>query len=416
MLLNRDRTMDYMRRCGLDALVATSPANVTYFSDYHCWIDSVFKEYMMRPGASSDRMHTYVVLPLHGEPALVIDPLLAVNATDVWVQDLQVHGKPGLHEAMAPVSTTDVDRRMRTVLEKSESNSTSTGALINALKARGLKAARIGLEMEGLPAHVSSEIREALPQITMADCTNLMRLIRMVKSKEEISRLTRAAQIAEQAAVEALSLARSGVSIADLVQHYRAQVAGAGADFEHFAYSVRGWGISVESNYQLTDADVLYVDYGCIYNHYYSDTGTTLAMRDPKADVADIFTALRECMDAGIAAIRPGVKVSGVQQVMQATLGQRGIKDAFPHGHGLGLEVRDYPILVPDTQLRIRDDCVDEASDLPLEVDMVFNLEAPVFIPGIGGLHIEQTFVVTADGCRPLVEQKRDFPFVPGEG
>ena len=53
MLFNRTRAVDYMRRSGVDVLVATSSVNITYFSDYQCWIDPLFKAYMMVPGAPS---------------------------------------------------------------------------------------------------------------------------------------------------------------------------------------------------------------------------------------------------------------------------------------------------------------------------------------------------------------------------
>jgi Xaa-Pro aminopeptidase len=63
--------------------------------------------------------------------------------------------------------------------------------------------------------------------------------------------------------------------------------------------------------------------------------------------------------------------------------------------------------------MRIKDDCVDVSADLTLEVDMVLNLETPIFMPGVGSLHVEQTFVVTSGGSRPLVPQDRETPFLP---
>jgi Xaa-Pro aminopeptidase len=118
-------------------------------------------------------------------------------------------------------------------------------------------------------------------------------------------------------------------------------------------------------------------------------------------------------MDAGLATICPGVKASAVQAPMQETLAQHGILHSFPHGHGVGMEVRDYPVIVPDNGRRIRDDCIDVPSDLPLEVDMVINLETPLFMPGVGSLHLEQSVVVTPEGCRPLVAQQRAQPVIP---
>ena len=72
MLFNIRRAVDYMQRSRLDAIIATSPTNVTYFSNYHSWTDYLFKEYMLSPGASSDRIQNYSMFPLEGDPALVL--------------------------------------------------------------------------------------------------------------------------------------------------------------------------------------------------------------------------------------------------------------------------------------------------------------------------------------------------------
>ena len=98
---------------------------------------------------------------------------------------------------------------------------------------------------------------------------------------------------------------------------------------------------------------------------------------------------------------------------MWDTLNAHGITATFPHGHGMGLEVRDSPIIVADNGLRIKDDCVDAASDLPLEENMVINLEAMTLMPGVASAHVEPKFVVTADGCRPLCPQDRSGPEKP---
>ena len=104
MLFNSQRAREEMQRCGLDALMATSAVNVTYFTDYFCWIDPVFKEYMMQPGASSSLAQLYALFPAEGDPALVLPPLMAVNATDLWVRDLHVSGATGLDFSLPPVT------------------------------------------------------------------------------------------------------------------------------------------------------------------------------------------------------------------------------------------------------------------------------------------------------------------------
>ena len=70
--------------------------------------------------------------------------------------------------------------------------------------------------------------------------------------------------------------------------------------------------------------------------------------------------------------------------------------------------MRDYPILVPANGLRLKDDCVDISSDVLIEADMVINLEAGMFLPGVSSLQIEKTFLVTAAGSRELIPQARN--------
>ena len=289
MLFNKTRAQEYMRRCGVDVLVATSPANITYFSDYRCWIDPLFKAYMMVPGAPSDPDPTaaYAIFPLEGEPALVASPTFAVNASDLWVRDVHIFGDHGLDDSLPLPALSDAEQRIFDILHRPQQNATPIDALLSVLTARGLTDARIGIEMEGLSPRAKEAIEARLPKAQIKDCSNLIRLIRMVKTEDELSRLIRSAEISETAAMEALALARPGQPITDVVQHYRQQIAKDGADFDHFAFGVRGLGLATEPNYILTDDDILYVDFGCIYEGCFSDSGTTLTMREPSATLID---------------------------------------------------------------------------------------------------------------------------------
>lgn len=412
MLFNQPRAIQYMRQHDLGVLVATSPVNVNYFSGYFVWLLPLFREYMMQPGSSSNLTQSYAVFPINGEPALVLRSLFAINAADLWVRDLHLYGDPGLDYSLPAHPSTALENRFATLLRDGQRHATPTEALVSILSSRGLADARIGLEMESLPAQTKEAIARALPRASIKDCSNLIRLIRAVKSAEEIKRLTRAAEINEQVAMESIALARPGKRVAELVEHYRARVAELGANFDHFAFSIRGFGICTEPNYLLTSDDVLFVDFGCIYAYYFSDTGTTLALNNPPPPLLGKYQALSACLEAGSKTMRPGVKASEIQAAMRNALKEHGITASFPHGHGVGLEIRDYPIIVPDNGLRIRDDCIDVPSDLPMEEGMINNLETAIFIPLVGALNIEQTFIVTAEGSRQLVPQDRSKPML----
>ena len=181
MLLNKSRALEYMRRSNLDAIVATSPVNVEYLTDYYWWLDPISKEYMGNPGASSDLAHLYAVLPAEGEPGLVLNPLLAVNAADLWVKDIHVYGNASLERSTPPESIPLDLSRFYELLSKATPNATPLDAFIEILTQRGLTNARIGIEWDGVTPARREAIQERLPNAQFLDCSNLFRLIRAVK-------------------------------------------------------------------------------------------------------------------------------------------------------------------------------------------------------------------------------------------
>ena len=68
MPCNAPRAAAYMQRCGLDGIIASSPVNITYFTDYHCWLDGQFKEFMVKPGGSGDLLPAFALYRPAGTP------------------------------------------------------------------------------------------------------------------------------------------------------------------------------------------------------------------------------------------------------------------------------------------------------------------------------------------------------------
>ena len=199
--------------------------------------------------------------------------------------------------------------------------------------------------------------------------------------------------------------------MSDVVRRYRALVGESGASFDHFSYGPSGVGLVSEADHRFADGDFMAVDFGCTFQRFFADTGTTLVLRSlPKALLAK-HVALHECVEAGAELARPGVRASVVQAAMHDALAEHDIIATFPHGHGLGLEVRDFPILVPDSGLSIGDDCINVSADLPLEANMVINLEVTLYLFGSGSLEVERTLLVTPNGSEPLIEQDRSLPY-----
>jgi Xaa-Pro aminopeptidase len=403
-----------MEEAALDAIVAASQPNVYYLSGYHCWLEPLMREWMTRPGGSSHpAQQAFAILPRSGSPALVVGTVFAPDAVASWVEDVRVYGAFAWDDALPPRA---LGPELGSIHEaqRNPAGLDAVEGLVATLRDLGLAEARVGLDLGGVAPDVAERVRASLPSAQFRDCTSLLRLVRMVKSALELELLARSAEVNERAGVETARAAGPGVSAADLVDHFRSAVAAEGADLDHCSPALDGIGLSSSTSHVLSPGDILSLDYGCVFRGYYSDAGLTVSLAELDGPLAARYEDLRVAItEVGLGAMRPGARASSVHHEMVDFLGSKGIAACFPHGHGLGLELRDYPILVPDSGLRIADGCVDVPADLPLEPDMVVNLEVSIFLPGVGSLEVEITTLVTETGARPFVPQDRAAPVRP---
>jgi Xaa-Pro dipeptidase len=413
MLLNKERAIAYLDQCGLDAVVATSPVNITYLTDYSCWLSPLLKGYMTEPGGSSELGANYAVFARDGEGGLVIGSAFATNVRACWVNRLRFGG-PLLFDRTPLLESPPEARDLRECWElftERDCDESPDAGLAELLKEMGLANARLGVEMEDLSARRKSELGETLKNCEVRDCSNLLRLIRMVKTDQELRRVARSAEINERALLAGLREAQAGMSALELIRNYRIAIAANDASLDHYAYSIDGLGIATQGDYTLRDGDVMFIDSGCIFEYQFSDTGTTLFVGSAPGELVAHFSALGEAVDAGQAAATVGATASSVHKVMASVIDGHGLASPI-HGHSLGLDVREYPMVLPSKGGRISDDCVDVDADIRLEPGMVFNIEAPLFLPPTGAFQLEKTFVMTDQGCKPLIEQDRTGPVI----
>ena len=126
----------------------------------------------------------------------------------------------------------------------------------------------------------------------------------------------------------------------------------------------------------------------------------TVGMASPRA--TELYAAVTAAQQAAIAAVSPGVRASSVDAAAREVLTARGLADAFGHGtgHGLGLEVHESPRVG-----RRRED--DPEADIELAAGMVLTVEPGAYIPGFGGVRIEDDVLVTDTGCELLTDAAR---------
>jgi Xaa-Pro aminopeptidase len=143
--------------------------------------------------------------------------------------------------------------------------------------------------------------------------------------------------------------------------------------------------------------DGVVLDFGGIYDGYCVDLTRTLQVGRADPAFRRLFAAVREAHAAAIGIVRPGIRPSQIDAAARDVLTGHGLGEAFGHGtgHGLGLEIHEDPRI---SKLPAA------LPDEPVEPGMVFTIEPGAYLPGLGGVRIEDDVLVTPDGCELLTD------------
>ena len=152
----------------------------------------------------------------------------------------------------------------------------------------------------------------------------------------------------------------------------------------------------------LVPGDLVVLDFGGVLRGYCCDLTRTVAVGPPTPEATRVYAAVLEAQQAAIAAVRPGVDASAIDAAARGVLELHGLGSAFGHGtgHGLGLDVHEEPRVGRHRQ------------DLPaavIEPGMVFTIEPGAYLPGFGGVRIEDDVLVTKGGCDVLTSVTHDL-------
>ena len=137
------------------------------------------------------------------------------------------------------------------------------------------------------------------------------------------------------------------------------------------------------------------LDFGGVYDGYCVDLTRTVGLGPLEPELRRLFASVAEAHRAALDAVRPGAMPSEIDAAARAVLARQGLADAFGHGtgHGLGLEVHEEPRISRKTE---------GGDEAPVEPGMVFTIEPGVYLPGVGGVRIEDDVLVTDGGYELL--------------
>ena len=247
---------------------------------------------------------------------------------------------------------------------------------------------------------------QALIPARFVTTERVVEAVRMIKDDGEIEVMRQAARMLSAAALEALAAVRPGRSETDVALEVELAMRRAGfakAAFETIVASGPHSALphARPGSRVLTAGDGVVLDFGGVYDGYCVDLTRTVQLGPASGSFRRIFDAVREAHAAAIAAIRPGIAASAVDTAARDALAARGLAEAFVHGtgHGLGLEVHEDPrVTRPGT-----------ARDEVLRPGMIFTVEPGAYLPGVGGVRIEDDVLVTASGCEVLTSVPIDL-------
>jgi Xaa-Pro aminopeptidase len=156
----------------------------------------------------------------------------------------------------------------------------------------------------------------------------------------------------------------------------------------------------------LSEGDLVVLDFGGVYDSYCVDLTRTVSVGRAAARAREVHGAVLEAHDRAIQAVAPGRTRFEIDAVARDTLGTHGLAEAFGHGtgHGLGVEVHEDPRIG-----RRRSDSEGAAADDLLAAGMVFTIEPGAYLPGWGGVRIEDDVLVTEDGVELLTNVPTDL-------
>lgn len=222
--------------------------------------------------------------------------------------------------------------------------------------------------------------------------------LRIVKEADEIEAIREAARITAHSLTELLAELKPGPTERQVAFELDRRMVMNGADGAAFDTIVASGPSAAcphgrPGNRRLAEGEMLKIDVGCRLNGYCADMTRTVFFGEPTEKFVEVYNAVLDAQEAGLAGVRAGVSCVELDGIARAIIEEAGFGDCFTHslGHGVGLEVHEAPR-------------VSARSDETLAAGMVVTVEPGIYIKDWGGVRIEDLVVVTEDGCEVLTE------------
>jgi Xaa-Pro aminopeptidase len=262
---------------------------------------------------------------------------------------------------------------------------------------------RLGFEANVITVRQHQQLVAKLPDVEFVAVTDAVERQRWVKDDEELALLRSAQGATDQAFEEVMEYLAIGQTERAVALELERLLRRDGADGLAFDSIVAFGENAAEPHHEpshrmLEEGDVIKLDFGAMWEGYHADMTRTIAFGSPASELKKIHDVVREAQQAGIDAVAAGVAGESVDRAARSVIQDAGYGEYFLHGlgHGVGLEIHEGPRL-------------GRGIDHVLPAGAVVTVEPGIYVPGLGGVRIEDMVEVTDDGCRVLGTSVRDL-------
>jgi Xaa-Pro aminopeptidase len=264
----------------------------------------------------------------------------------------------------------------------------------------GLESGRLGFETEGITfaqyRHLASIIREARPGIDFVPVDGLVEALRAVKGPGEIELLQKAAEITDHAFEQVNARIEAGMTELEAAWEIEKALRESGSEAIPFEVIVASGPNAAlpharPSDRRIQPGEPIVVDMGARVDGYCSDLSRTLCLNTQDATFKRVYDTVLAAQSAAINGIEEGMTGQEADRLARAVIEEAGYGESFGHslGHGVGLAAHEEPVISPNSQ------------DV-LITGMVFTIEPGIYLPGWGGVRIEDLAVMDSEHARLL--------------
>lgn len=265
---------------------------------------------------------------------------------------------------------------------------------------------KLGFEQHGVNYEAYAKLAEALPKVELVGAKGLVEKLRYVKDEQEAQAIAQAAKFSDRAFTAILDFIKPGVTEKEVALELEYIMRKLGAEDRGFQFIVVSGERTSLPHGQPTEAplqvgDFVTMDFGAQFDGYKSDMTRTIAVGSVDEKQREIYSLVQKAQQQALDAMGPGVVGSVPDQAARALFKQHGLDDKFGHGlgHGVGLEIHEEPFMNSQCTKTLLPGCI-------------VTVEPGVYLPGWGGIRIEDTVLVTADGTQILTKSSKDLIIV----